>query len=209
MGYDELVYEVSDLCGILPEYWDICGRKHITSLETKKAILRAMKLKVDSEKDLLNEINKRKWRPWKNFIEPVHMVSVNSQPFSAPVHIPVEKQKETKLMISWVLEDEEGNREEFKLAPENLGGAPEQWVDGTRYIRVMLPDSVKRKPGYYVLEAECTHPDGIFARGRTRLRGRSKVIITPDTCYVPSPLLAGRAWGLYVNLYALRSEQII
>jgi len=27
--YDELIQELSGLCGILPEYWDITGTKHI------------------------------------------------------------------------------------------------------------------------------------------------------------------------------------
>jgi len=105
VGYDELIHELSGLCGILPEYWDISGRKHIASLETKKAILRAMKLKTDSDKDIVKEINKRKGRPWKDFTEPVYVISVNNQPFSIPVHIPVNKTEEAKLTISWSLED--------------------------------------------------------------------------------------------------------
>ncbi len=46
--YDELINELSDLCGILPDYWDIFGRKHITSIETKKAVLRSMRVNIDS-----------------------------------------------------------------------------------------------------------------------------------------------------------------
>jgi 4-alpha-glucanotransferase len=206
MGYDELIHEVSDLCGILPEYWDISGKKHIASLETKKAILRAMKLKIDSEKEIVKEINKRKWRPWKNFVEPVHVIPVNNQPLSIPVHIPIKKPEEAKLMISWSLEDEKGRRDEFRLAPEAISVAAEQWIDGTRYITVALPDFVKREAGYYVLDVECRHPDRVFPRGHTKIHRKSKIIITPDTCYIPPALQTGRAWGLYVNLYALRSE---
>jgi 4-alpha-glucanotransferase len=207
VGYEELIGELSNLCGILPEYWDISGNKRIASLETRKAILRAMGLKIDSEKDVVEEINRRKWRPWKNFIEPVHVISVNNQPFSIPVHIPIKKQEETGLIISWSLEDERGRRDKFTLAPEALSGAAEQWIDETRYITVMLPDSVKRDTGYYILGVECKHPDRVFPRGRAKLHKKSKIIIAPDTCYIPPALQTGRAWGLSVNLYALRSER--
>ena len=207
MGHDELIHEISSLCGILSEYWDISGKKHITSLETKRAILRAMKLKIDSEKDIVKEINKRKWRPWKNFIEPVYVISVNSQPLSIPVHIPIKKPEEAELMISWSFEDEKGRRDEFRLAPEGIIGAAEQWIDGTRYITITLSDSVKREAGYYILEVECRHPDRVFPRGSTKLCRKSKIIITPDTCYIPAALQKGKAWGLSVNLYAVKSER--
>lgn len=45
---DELIKELSDICGIVPEYWDIFGKKHTSSIETQKAVLRSMKLDIDS-----------------------------------------------------------------------------------------------------------------------------------------------------------------
>jgi len=207
MVYDELINELSSLWGIIPEYWDIAGKKHIASIETRKAILRAMKLKIDSEGDVLKEINKRKRKPWEDIIEPVYVISVNSQPFSFPVHVPINRPEQSKLMISWSLEDEKGRRDEFRLTPEVITGAAEERVEGTRYITVTVSDSATRDAGYYILNIECKHPDRVFARGHTRLRKRSKLIITPDTCYIPAELEKGRAWGLSVNLYALKSER--
>jgi hypothetical protein len=32
---DDLIHELSELCGIVSEYWDILGKKHITPAETK------------------------------------------------------------------------------------------------------------------------------------------------------------------------------
>lgn len=104
--YDELINELSELCGIVPEYWDIFGKKHLIPVETKGAILRAMKLRVDSIDEIIKEINERKYKPWKNFIEPVHVVSVNEQPLKIPAYIPVPEGKENKLSLSWYIEDE-------------------------------------------------------------------------------------------------------
>jgi 4-alpha-glucanotransferase len=207
VGHDELIHELSSLCGIIPEYWDISGKKHIASMETKKAILKAMKLKIDSGKDVLNEINKKKRRPWKDFIEPVHVIAVNKQPFSIAVRIPINKREQAKLVISWSLEDEKGRRDDFRLTPEAITGAVEEWIDGTRYITVNLQDSARRDAGYYVLNVKCEHPERIFPLGHTRLQKKSKIIIAPDTCYIPAALQTGRTWGLSVNLYALKSER--
>ncbi|MCL4536463.1 MAG: hypothetical protein M1610_02565, partial [Nitrospirae bacterium] len=57
---NELINELADLCGIVPEYWDIFGNKHITPIETKKAILKAMKLNIDSDEDIKNEMYAQK-----------------------------------------------------------------------------------------------------------------------------------------------------
>ena len=205
--YDELIRELSELYGILPEYWDIFGKKHTTSLDTKKAVLRAMNLKIDSADDIVKEIKERKSRPWKTFVEHVHVLSVNEQPFSIPVYIPVEEREETELVISWSIEDEKGQKTEFKLAGEAVHISEQQWIDGGRYIKVNLSDRKRRDIGYYALHVLCRHPHKIFPGSTDTLHKRSKIIITPDTCYIPPELQNGRSWGLSVNLYSIRSEQ--
>ena len=116
MVYDELIRELSELCGILPEYWDVFGNKHVTSVDTAKAILRAMKLTVDSADGIAKEISEKRSRPWKTFLDPVHVLSVNEQPLAIPVYIPVREGSENKLMISWSMEDENGRKEKYGIA---------------------------------------------------------------------------------------------
>ncbi len=204
--YDDLINELSDMCGILPEYWDIFGKKHITSIETKEAVLRAMKLNVDSAEEIAKEINERRWKSWERVIEPVHVISVNAQPVSIPICIPIGEGEEAKLMISWALEDEKGVKTGVKLISGTIHISEVQWIDGIRYIKENL--NIKRQNiGYYVLNVQCTHPDKIFAGKSNKLQKRSKIIITPDTCHIPTKLQNGKAWGLSVNLYAIRSEK--
>jgi len=204
---DELIGELSELCGILLEYWDIFGKKHITSVETKKAILSAMKLKINSAGDIIKEINERKWKPWKNFIEPVHVISVNDQPVTVPVYIPIKKDEEAKLIISWSIEDENEQKAEFILAWNAITISEIQWIDGIRFIKINLSDAVCRAMGYYVIHVECKHPENIFPGGVNLLQKTSKVILTPDTCYLPPELQKGRTWGLSVNLYSICSAR--
>ena len=202
---DDLIDELSELCGVIPEYWDILGKKHITSVDTKKAMLRAMKIKIDSEKDVLKEINERKWKPWKNFIEPVHVVSVNEQPLKVPVYIPIQEGEEKRLSLSWSIESENGKRDEFTISGETLTFSDQQWINGIRYIRIDLQDKGNRGIGYYAFYVECKHPENIFTEGTNLLNKTSRIIVTPDTCYIPPKLNDRRTWGLSINLYSVRS----
>src|SRR4030043_857972 len=104
--YDELINELSELCGIMPEYWEIFGKKQITSVEAKRAILMAMELRVNSIDEIIKEINERKYKSWRSFIEPVYVTSVNEHPLKIPVYIPVPEGKENELSLSWRIEDE-------------------------------------------------------------------------------------------------------
>ncbi len=75
----EMINELSGLCGILPEYWDIFGKLHTTTIETKQAMLRAMKMHIESDADISKTIKDLKNRPWKDFVEPVFVISVNAR----------------------------------------------------------------------------------------------------------------------------------
>jgi len=201
----EMIDELAELCGIIPEYYDIFGNKQVTSVETKKAILRAMKLKVDSIEEIKQEIEERRRRAWKSFIEPVKVISVNEQPLTIPVYIPVKEGEENKLSLSWSIEDEKGHKNEFMLSGNDIAISEEQWIDGIRYIKVNLSERAIKDFGYYTMNVECAHPERLFPEGTNRLQKTVKVIITPDTCYIPPELQEGRTWGLSVNLYSIRS----
>jgi 4-alpha-glucanotransferase len=212
MQYEGLIGELSGLCGIIPEYWDIFGDKHVASPETKKAVLRAMGINADSEEEVLREIRERQARPWKSLIEPAHVVSVNEQPLRIPLYIRIQEGRESDLIISWSIRNENGSAgpaRRFRL-PEKGGGiaiSEVRWIDGDRYIKVFLTDKEVRRIGYYSLSVECRHPDMISPEQVQVTRKKARVIITPDECYMPEYLQSGRTWGLAVNLYSVRSKR--
>ncbi|MCL5062835.1 MAG: 4-alpha-glucanotransferase [Nitrospirae bacterium] len=209
--HEELINELADLCGIIPEYWDIFGNKHITPIETKKAILKAMKLNIDSDEDIKNEMYAQKARPWNRFVEPVKIVSVNDQPLTIPVYIPANEGEESRLSLSWTIKNESGQKDEFVLSGDNLTISDQQWIDGIRYIKI---DLVSTPPspslgkggmggypiGYYSI-------DMTFKIPHMEISGTSRLIITPDSCYIPQELKNGKTWGLSINLYSIRSSQ--
>jgi len=206
--YDDLINELSDICGIEPEYWDIFGKKHTASIDTRKAVLRAMKLNIETAEDIANEISKRRWKSWKGFLEPVHVISVNAPAVLIPVYIPVNEGEESRLTISCSIEDESIHTilQKHIIPGKDIAISEQQWIDGKRYIKVFLHIE-HRDIGYYVLRAECKHPDKIFPEKSNKLQKTSRIIITPDACYLPENLRKGKEWGLSINLYAIRSEQ--
>lgn len=198
---DELINELADICGIVPEYWDIFGNKHITPIETKKAILKAMKLNIDSDESIKNEIYAQKARPWNRFVEPVRVMSANNQPFKISIHVPVEEREEDKVYISWSIKNEEGQKiDEFILSGNELTISDRRWMHDRRHIKIDLSDKCHRDIGYYSIDITFRIPN-------MEISGTSKIIITPDCCYIPPELENGKTWGLSINLYSIRSSQ--
>src|SRR5512139_129455 len=124
-----LVNELSELCGIAPDYWDVFGTNHVTSFETKKAILRAMQVKVGSVEEIRREIRERKGRPWNRFIEPVKVVSAREQPFCLPIYLPLKEGEDEGLSLSWSVVDETGRKERSSLSGGALELKERQWIE--------------------------------------------------------------------------------
>lgn len=203
-SYDELINELCEICGIIPEYWDVFGVRHICSLETKRALLRAMGIKADSPEDALFELKRLQGKPWTDFIEPVMVVS-EEQPLKIPVYVPLKEGEENRLTLSWALEDEKGQKYEFILSGDAVTVSDQQDIEGVRYIKTELSDAVKRTVGYYSVKVICEHPENVFPEEKNRIEKNAKVLITPDKCYIPLPLMEGKTWGITVNLYSVRS----
>lgn len=207
---DGLILELSALCGIIPEYWDIFGKKHEATIETRKGILKAMGMKVGSPEEIMREIGERKSRPWKNHAEPVQVASVNAQPLVIPLYIPIEQDRESDLTVEWYMANEEESQGRGERGAVARGAEltidQVKWIDGVRYIRVLLRDTAQRELGYYTFHAEVRHPEKIFSGSSRILTVRSRIIVTPDACYLPSDLQRKKVWGLSMNLYALRSK---
>lgn len=219
--YGDLIRELSGLCGIIPEYWDIFGNKHETSQETMEGILRAMKCRIDSSADVVKEIQQRKRGTWVGFLDPVHVRSVDDQPISVPVYIPAKEGEEKNILISWCIENEErppscpgeeGGKTERPhrndmqtISGDRLPISEEQWFDGKRFIKVSLADTGNHETGYYRMTVRCTHPDKVFPKESSEREKTARIIIAPDACYLPQEFSARKSWGLFISLYAVRS----
>lgn len=204
--YDELIDRLADMCGIVPEYWDIFGNRHITSRDTKKNLLAALDIDVGTAGSLEAELIREQDKAWLGFVEPAKVISVNSQPFAISACVPVNEGEEHRLAFSFCLENEGGDMEEVTLPEGGLPVLEQRHIGGTRYVRVEIPDRGGRRDiGYYSATVACRHPENIFPGGSSVLRKTCRIIIAPDACYIPRELDEGKAWGLSLNLYSMRS----
>ncbi len=198
---EQCINELAELYGILPGYWDIFGTWHAITLEAKKAILAAMKLKVGTTEDMEREIHEKRAKTWKSLLEPVYVISEHEQPLSLPLFIPAEEGAEGRISVSCTMEDEQGISHNTLVSGDSLHVSEERIIDGQRYIKVILTDEDRREPGYYTLTVTVRN----HIPGAGKLQKNSSVIIAPDTCYLPEDNGERGLWGLAVNLYALRS----
>lgn len=203
--YTNLIADLSDLAGIIPEYYDIFGKKHVTSPESRVAILRAMGLNVASADDITREITKKKNRKWTGLVDPVTVISQFAQPHKLAIHLPVSPGAERGLKINVTIEDEEGKKETLEFHPGNLPIDGQQEIENTRFFRFLLP-LPERNIGYYAISVVCSHPERVFEHNGCSLHISTRLIVTPDSCYMPEQLKHGKSWGLALNLYALRSR---
>src|SRR5437762_13383395 len=90
-SYEEALDRAAALWGIEPEYWDIWGRRHITSPDAKKSILSALGVAADSKPGLDRAIEERLRREWARVLPPCMVISENAVPYEILIQMPVEQ----------------------------------------------------------------------------------------------------------------------
>lgn len=204
---DDLIRELSELCGILPEYWDMGGTRHEASTGTQKAILCAMGINADSDEAFADAIKKRRRHPWDSFLAPVTVLSCSAASLNVAAYLPLSSGEERLVSLSWSVKDEDGKKHEGSFSGDAVVVSEERiFEDEKRFVKILLPCESAREPGYYTLFVRAEHPAG-FPGGQTTIKKTGRLIVAPDACYIPSMLEEGKAWGLSVNLYSVKSAR--
>ncbi len=204
-GYDELVLRLAGLYGIAPEYYDITGVRRLTSADTARAVLRTMQADVDTEDALRQEIQRKGSQPWEDLVLPVMVISETDQPCSIAVYIPLGSRELLDILLYWSVTDESGLQESFSLSGEDIAIEEERSLHGVRHLKVLLADGLRRNIGYYSVRITCELGSG-DASDRVIHEKGMRLVITPDSCYIPDSLRKRQARGLSINLYAVRSD---
>ena len=87
-SYLDALDQAAALWGIESQFWDIWGKLHVTSAETKQAILRTMGVPVDTEDQLAQAVAARVSRESSRLVPPCLVLSENQRPRSIPVQYP-------------------------------------------------------------------------------------------------------------------------
>jgi len=191
----------------MPEYYDIFGNRHTASPSTRVAVLNAMGKKTATPEDLSREINRTALRKWKRNIDPV-MVIFSSRPVAIIMYVPVRDGDEKNIHLKGFLCDEIGTVDEFAIPSDNIEILERSNVEDVTHIKIRATISAAKEIGYYELDA-------LYKSSNFAVSVRSKIIIAPETCYLPESMAYAsekdsfpdkqKTWGLSLNLYALAS----
>ncbi len=192
-NYAQLLDLAARLWRIDPEFWDIWGRKHITSDETKRAILRGLGVRAENAESLRESIEARRRREWMRLAPPCLVVTEN-----AAVELPLHASGDLAHGTAHIEIREEGGAVhcfDFGLASFPECGAAD--VDGRRYVRKQAPLPATLPLGYHDVDVRLGS-----------LRQSTRLIVAPARAYAhPALANGGKAAGIALALYGIRSAR--
>ncbi len=190
------------LSGIEPEYLDIWGNRHVTSEETKQALLAAMHIDANSAADLERAVAECEAQSWRNMLAPVQVITETHTAHQVALTIPLTMARN---VFEWRLTLESGETSGGRCTPAELIVLEQRQIVDVSFVRYGLPLPFALASGYHRLEIDAA-AEGLETEGSQH--SVMRLIVVPSACYLPPALTGdGRVWGLAVQLYALRSQR--
>ncbi len=206
-SYEKIIDELAASYGIEPEYRDTWGRVHPTSIGTKKNILKAMGVNVDTEAQTYEALFARERDQWSHRTEPSIVACLSSLPNELVFQVPGKIQRTLAsgpphdLEVSLEVTDEHGRVQRFAFTPDDLTFCEARLVGYRVNEQWSLPFPELQSLGYYKFRLH------VQVEGRNWSR-TIHVAICPDKAYIPPALQGdGRIAGIAVSLYGVRSQK--
>lgn len=191
-SYDEALRRAANAWGVLPEYWDIFGKHHVTAPDVQRSILESMGFRPDSLENLNEAIRKRAELEWAVLTPATLVLSLSDA--ALPLNIPGDFD-ETEITAEFFWEDGKTDRITARIQDLRADNAEE--IAGRSFTRRFLPLPENAPLGYHQLT--------VRAGG---VRAETRLILCPDRAYRPEFLeRGGKAAGLAVSVYSLRSNR--
>jgi 4-alpha-glucanotransferase len=184
----EALTELAELYGLQLDYWDAGGVQRRPGDDAIVAVLAALGAPVASADDLADAARERRRQLWSRLAGPVAAV-VAGEAASVPLRVPGWATGAGRATLTL----EGGDERAFAFALGDLPVSATGHVDGEerRELRLPLPEPLPE--GYHELRIETGgDPADVLVIAAPRL--------------APSPRLA-REWGVFLPVYALRSER--
>jgi len=195
-----LLAKLAEHAGITADYYDIAGNLHLTSDETRRAILTAMGFAVDSAASLSQALREWDEAPWQRPCDPVRILRDGETGAPLSCCLMLEDGKETSVTVEWQIRDETNAIVQEGQAGPGLSAVEVRFLNGQRRVFVQIPAPQGLSLGYYQLT--------IRAQGLVAEVGTMRIIVAPRQCYIPPSIEANqRLWGLALQLYSLSSNR--
>lgn len=196
-----LLNKLAEQVGVAADYHDIAGTRHVTTDETKRAILTAMGFRVDSKEALTRAFREWEERGWRQPCEPVLVIREGQAEVRWVCCLALEDGKERTVQLRWDVRDEAGADVQSGQAGPGLAPVEVRFLEGRRHVRVDLPAPEGLPIGYYDVTLR---GDGLVGGGFAKIR----LIVAPPHCYVPLMFHGqARLWGVGLQLYSLTSDR--
>lgn len=186
-----LLDRLCTLHNIALEYTDIWGQRHVTSAQTKRALLAAMGVNVDSASALEQALEACELAPWQQILAPVLVIWQSEEKPGIAITT-----DQAAGEFDWTLVMETGEHHGGRLRLQDLETLATH--PSGNWVRRQFPLPLRPPMGYHRFELS---QDG-------RPIAKLALIVAPDRCYHPAVLAKnGRVWGPALQLYALRSQR--
>jgi 4-alpha-glucanotransferase len=195
-----LLARLAERVGIAADYHDIAGTLHLTSDDTRRAILTAMGFTVGSATLLTQALQEWDEAPWQRPCDPVRILRDGEAGPSVSCCLALEDGKEQSVVVEWQIRDEANAVVQEGQAGPGLSAVEARFLNGRRHVHVEIPAPHGLSLGYYSLTVRAEDLVGGIV-------GTMRVIVAPRQCYVPPSIEAHqRLWGLALQLYSLSSD---
>lgn len=181
---------LADRLGILPEYFDVTGTLRVTPDEARVAILSAMGFDASTETVSALTLAEYDQAQRERLLAPVRVAHVSQ---SLPPQVRIQVPWPDGAAVDWRVElREEGGGEHV------FEGCGEPDADDRS---LTVPLNAGLEPGYHEVTAVVDHAGSV-------VRGRQSFILAPQRCTsVADRSGQHRLFGLWANLYSIRSER--
>jgi 4-alpha-glucanotransferase len=180
--------ELAKRMGIESQFYDARGHVVHAPVATKRNLLAAMGLDGSNETAARLTLERMEHAEWNRSMPPVVVAYADNGPIFVEVILPAEAAE-----ITWHLTFEENGECSGRANFAQLPLLAERDLDGRKLQRRRLAFANTLPNGYHTLSIK---PGD----------ARTKLVISPGQCWLPSSMVKGRRlWGIAAQLYLLRS----
>lgn len=180
------ILKLADAAGIETYYWDNHGGRHDASHDTIRALLKAFGIAAETDAEVWASLTDF-WRaPWMQLLLPV-VTAKEGETVAVPLRA---WEEQSGRILKWQVVREDGETQGGQCRLGDLAHDDIAYFDNRRIFQYRLP-LAPLPCGYHIFRI-----DGEEAATR--------LIVAPRRCFMPEGLK--QAWGLMVQLYALKGQ---
>ncbi len=191
----DAINQLAHAYGIESEYWDIWGKRHEVSSETKQILLEAMGIPAGDESAVAASLERLEREKWERILDPVMVIRGRPEHLTLTIRVP---EHLLSTPSTWTLKEEDGAVRDGGFVPSALEIRSWGESGGGKAAECLLPIPGLPPPGYHRLEVRI---------GRDVPMEAMTLILAPERCYIPAGLRDRKIFGPAVQLYAIRSRR--